>query len=58
MAEHWWPCPRCGQQQRSQKPQGEAQEVTHCPQCAEDLQAEEEVKQFARGESLAGKKHR
>lgn len=58
MAEWFWACPGCGQQQRAQTQQGEAREVTLCASCEEEAEAKREAERFAKGETLTGKKHR
>lgn len=56
MAEWFWPCPICGQQQRSKTQANEAQEVILCAACAEaEAKREQALEDFSSGKTLVGK---
>lgn len=58
MAEHWWPCPACGQQQRQKAAAGEVVTPTYCAACAETAREAEELAELVERERAAPSKRR
>lgn len=51
MAEHWYPCPQCGQQQRTKAAAGEVIVPKLCPACEEIAGEAEELAQLVEREA-------